>query len=403
MCVIRLWRNCIYEDASLSISRIRQSLKVILVIKLGLSPDADYLYQKGLIITDDVAVDPILDFGLYRDAIVNIIRNSYPKFAIGIFGDWGTGKTTLMNSVDRKLQNDTDLFIVRFETWRYEREEQFALIPLLKSIAFALPDDPILHELKQKLKRGGINLLKKTPDIASSLVSNFLGDHAKISQVAVDAFRKEFNTKLELLAEVDRDTLYFDGFEDIRSEIKRIRAKKPTFRIIVFVDDLDRCSPKKTLEILESVKVFLGMEGFIYVIGISHDTITNLIDIEYEKTGVKGKQYIKKMIQIPITLPKWNTQDIINLVRDFVEKGITDDKYKQALDENIDLISTAIENNPREIKRFLNNFIVAYEIFSPKKNVVPKRIVGNTSSTIEMGFLLRSSNKIGKNNFSRSI
>ena len=105
------------------------------------------------------------------------------------------------------------------------------------------------------------------------------------------------------------------------------------------------------------------------------------------------------MIQIPITLPKWNTQDIINLVRDFVEKGITDDKYKQALDENIDLISTAIENNPREIKRFLNNFIVAYEIFSPKKNDT-KRIVGNTSSTIEMGFFLRSSNKIGEKNFS---
>ena len=61
--------------------------------------DDDELYQKGLIITDDIAIDPILDFNSYRDAIVNIVRKSYPKFTIGIFGDWGTGKTTLMNSI----------------------------------------------------------------------------------------------------------------------------------------------------------------------------------------------------------------------------------------------------------------------------------------------------------------
>jgi hypothetical protein len=45
-------------------------------------------YQKGLIITGDITRDPILDFNLYRDAIVKIVRNSFPKFSIGIFGDW---------------------------------------------------------------------------------------------------------------------------------------------------------------------------------------------------------------------------------------------------------------------------------------------------------------------------
>ena len=103
--------------------------------------DAPDLYQKGLIITDDIAIDPILDFNLYRNAIANIIQNSYPKFTIGIFGDWGTGKTTLMNSIDKALQNDNNIITVQFETWRYEREEQFILIPLLKTIAFSLPEE----------------------------------------------------------------------------------------------------------------------------------------------------------------------------------------------------------------------------------------------------------------------
>jgi uncharacterized protein YjbI with pentapeptide repeats/GTPase SAR1 family protein len=333
-------------------------------------------YQRGLIITDDIAIHPILDFNLYTDAIVKIIKGSFPKFTIGLFGDWGTGKTTLMNSIYAKLQNGNHAVrptLVRFETWRYEREEQFALIPLLKTIAFALPNEKQFQPLKQKLKRGAIGFLKKTPDIVSSIISKYSENAGKIAEEAIDSFRKEFNSKVELLAEVDKDTLYFDGFEDIQNEIKDIRQKNSAFRIVVFIDDLDRCSPTKTLEVLESIKVFLGMEGFVYVIGLSHDIVTKLIDIEYKETGVKGEQYIKKMIQIPITLPKWDNKDIAKLIQDFKDKELIHKNYRDMIDQ--ELISIAVENNPRELKRFLNNFIVAFEIFNSVKNFKAKELL----------------------------
>jgi KAP family P-loop domain/TIR domain len=204
----------------------------------------------------------------------------------------------------------------------------------------------------------------------SSIVSKYVAEEAgTITKEMLDSFKKEFNSKVELLAEIDRDTLYFDGFEDVKNEIRKLRKKNPGFRMIVFIDDLDRCSPTNALEVLESIKVFLGMEGFVYIVGISHGIITKLIDIAYEKSGIKGEEYVKKMIQIPISLPKWDKEDIVKLVKDFVIKGITHDKYKKVIDQNIFLISTAIENNPREIKRFLNNFIVAFEIFSPSGNI----------------------------------
>jgi hypothetical protein len=71
---------------------------------------------------------------------------------------------------------------------------------------------------------------------------------------------------------------------------------------------------------------------------------------------VKGEQYIKKIIQIPITLPKWDNKDIAKLIQDFIDKKLIHDDYKPMID--LDLISTAVETNPREVKRFLNNFIV---------------------------------------------
>ncbi|MFZ0515375.1 MAG: hypothetical protein WAM14_27505, partial [Candidatus Nitrosopolaris sp.] len=111
-------------------------------------------------------------------------------------------------SIYKTLQNDNNSILARFETWRYEREEQFALIPLLKTIAFAIPNEKQFQNLKQKLKRGAINFLKKTPDIVSSIISKHVSEEAgTIIAAAIDSFREEFNSKLELLAELDRGAL----------------------------------------------------------------------------------------------------------------------------------------------------------------------------------------------------
>jgi predicted KAP-like P-loop ATPase len=89
------------------------------------------------------------------------------------------------------------------------------------------------------------------------IISKYIGDQdGRITQVVINSFKVEFNSKVEVLNEIDRDTLYFDGFEEIRKEINNLRNENPYFRIIDFIDDLDRCSPKKTIEILETIKVF---------------------------------------------------------------------------------------------------------------------------------------------------
>jgi len=347
----------------------------------------DELFQRGLILTDDIAIHPILDFNLYRDAIVNIVKNSYPKFTMGIFGDWGAGKTTLINSIDKALQTEKDLIIVRLEAWRYKRE-QFALVSMLKTIAYALPAEKQFEDLRQKLETSAINFLKKTPDILTSIITKYVSEEDEISQEMFDSFKKEFNSKIQLIAELDRDAVYFDGFEEIRKEIKNLRLDNPAFRIIVFVDDLDKCSPKKALEILEFIRVFHDIEGFIYIIGISQDMMVKLSDIENNETSIEGEHYIKNLIQVPITLPKWSNQDIVKLVRDFIKKGMIHERFKEVVDKNIELISVAVDNNPREIKRFLNNFIVAYEIFSSKKNFEAKNLIFSSKKNFEAKELL---------------
>ena len=347
----------------------------------------DKVFQKGLILTDDIADDPILDFNLYADAIANIIRNSQPRFTIGIFGDWGTGKTTLINAVDKILQTDKDLIRVRLEAWRY-KQEQFPLVSLLKSIAFALPTEKQFEVLKQKLETSAINFLKKTPDILTSIISKYASEEDEISNEMFDTFKNELNSKIQLIAELDRDTVYFDGLDEIKKEIRNLLLENPAFRIIVFVDDLDKCSPKKALEILELIRIFHDIDGFVYIIGISHDMIIKLSNVENSKTSIDGEHFIKKLIQIPITLPIWSNQDIVNLVKDLIKKGMIHDKFRDLIEKNIDPISVAIDNNPREIKRFLNNFFVAHEIFSGKKNFEANQLIFSGKKNFEAKELL---------------
>ena len=326
--------------------------------------DDDKLAQRVMIITDDVTNTPILDFDQYSETIVNIVRYSHPKFSLGIYGEWGTGKTTLMKVVENKL-NDISLksehiLTVWFNAWRYEREDQFAIIALLKSIAFAMGEHPLYNKVKPILLRA-VKIVTK--GFLSEVAAKFIGEKG------VDEFYKSLLPKFDLLAEVDKDTIYFDGIYKIEREMRNIINSYPSSRVVVFIDDLDRCSPKKALEVLESVKVFLGIDGFVYIMGISHETIAKLISAEYEKSGIKGEQYIKKIIQIPIAIQHWNVDDVKLLVRNLLDGNIIPRKYYEIVEGNLDAIAKAIEPNPREVKRFLNNFIVAYEIHSGNKRI----------------------------------
>src|SRR5208283_2756492 len=94
-------------------------------------PIADYK-----IILDSPATNPALGFDNAATALKDIIERSRPQFAIGIFGTWGSGKTTLMHAIEKKL-DPAKTIPVQFSAWRYEREPHL-IVPLLDTIREAL-------------------------------------------------------------------------------------------------------------------------------------------------------------------------------------------------------------------------------------------------------------------------
>ena len=314
------------------------------------------------ILIDGVEEIPTHDFNSLSATISNIIRSSTPHFTIGIYGEWGTGKTTLMKSIERNLVNNDILanqqkiLPIWFNAWKFEREENLATVSLLKTVAYAMANHEKFDGLSKTIFKGltivGKDLMQQ---IALQVVSK-----------KEDIGNKEFDEKMDYLNKLYRDSVYYQGLDKIREHMEAIREEDKNCRVVIFIDDLDRCSPTKALEVLESIKLFLDIEGFVFVIGLSHKTVTQLISNAYQITGVKGDDYIKKIIQIPIKIPSWSKESIIDLIDNSIAPRLNSD-YTKFLSQNSAMIAKVVDYNPRQLKRFINNVIIAFETFASKK------------------------------------
>ena len=319
--------------------------------------------QAQAILIDDVEEAPTHDFISLSKTISNLIRNSIPHFTIGIYGEWGTGKTTLMKSIESNLQNtesftnDKKVLTMWFNAWKYEREDSLATVSLLKTVGYSMAGHPRFDTLSKTIFRG------------LTIVSKDMMEHIAMEVVAKQnsANDEEIDQKMDYLNKMYRDSVYYEGLDKIKREIHAIRNEDPECRVVIFIDDLDRCSPAKALEILESIKLFLDIEGFVFVIGLSHKTVTQLISHEYKATGIRGEDYIKKIIQIPIRIPSWSKESIIDLINHSIAPRLNSD-YTKFLCQNSVMVARVVDYNPRQLKRFINNVIVAFETFASKKD-----------------------------------
>jgi len=318
--------------------------------------------QAQAILIDDVEEAPTHDFISLSKTISNLIRNSTPHFTVGIYGEWGTGKTTLMKSIEVNLQGvdsyegGQKILPIWFNAWKYEREDNLATVSLLKTVGYAMAGHQRFDTLSKTIFKG-LTIVSK--DMMQQIAMQVVTKQNTIDDEDIDQ-------KMDYLNKLYRDSVYYEGLDKIKEEMQSIREKDPECRVVIFIDDLDRCSPNKALEVLESIKLFLDLEGFVFVIGLSHKTVTQLITRAYETTGIKGEDYIKKIIQIPIKIPSWSKESIIDLIDNSIAPRLNSD-YTKFLSQNSAMIAKVVDYNPRQLKRFINNVIIAFETFASKQ------------------------------------
>jgi predicted KAP-like P-loop ATPase len=302
----------------------------------------------------------LFKFDRYVGPLISILTDPEQKtpFTIGIFGPWGSGKSSVLNILNEKLATDQykNQFVrVEFNPWLY-RTEGNMLIPLLNSLRDALEEDP-QNRFFESVKKLGEILFRLGADV---LLKSLTAD-----QVSLE--------KLEKLEKV-----YVEERGKTDSIVRRLRkllvaelaaVNKSGAKVVVFIDDLDRCEPADIINVLEAVKLFLDLEHVFVIFALDREVVTRGIQIRYkdfkfedDRAAAIGSEYIEKMIQLPIELFPLDQEQISGFL-----EGLCPKDANAKLQGAIKLLRTMASPNPRRIKRLLNSFAVVRSLVDQEK------------------------------------
>ena len=297
-----------------------------------------------------------LGFDTYSEVLSNAVRGTQGPFTIGIFGEWGTGKTSLMRMIKDNLDTDSDVITVWFNAWKYEKEEH-PIVPLIATIVHQLESN---KKFIAKLADTGKSFIKALRAVAYGLSAKSKVKVPGFAEIEASLVAKDIIDREEKLTPdplLDR-SLYYDAFEALENCNRQTKIK-----IVVIIDDLDRCLPDLAIKLLESIKLVLSQPGFIFILGVARKVLEGYLKHRYEKeyglTDFESNYYLDKIVQLPFHIPPH--QDRMENFTDTLLEQI-DAKYKKEFEGILLFCGEASRCNPRAIIRLVNNIMIDHAI-----------------------------------------
>jgi len=364
------------------------------------STDSHMSNELSQLLNDSEADKDLLDFSPYTETLLDIVRDekNHGPLVIGLFGTWGSGKTSLMRFVERGLQIPSpsqapQFRVVWFDAWKYEKEESLWRALLLR-VVDALRDrneegaDITSSRCRQRIENLEQRLYR---DVEWEEKAGMTIDWAKLGRFGLGgviklsfAFVPGLSNLVEAVKSAQGALGKAEGVNDLfdtfrrnvithhQAQLNSIEQFQNEFgklvqqyvlsqnqRLVVFIDDLDRCLPEKAIEVLEAIKLFLDVKGCIFLLGLDQDVIARGIKVKYRgfasasvndqsEIPIDGVQYLEKIIQLPFRLPKIEPQEMKPFIKSLLE--FSDVRCA-------DVFAEGLETNPRKVKRAINIFL----------------------------------------------
>lgn len=311
--------------------------------------------------------------------------------AIGVHSPWGGGKSTVLNLLEAELADQKRYVVIRTDPWQYDDHEDVRgdlIVEVLDQLAETFKD----HAAS---KDRVTDLVKR---LSWTRIGLALGKGALTMQWDPDELLTAFTPRGR------SDDRSMAGFKD---EFGKLVAGLPDVeRVVVLVDDLDRCLPPAVMASLEAIKLFLAVPKMTFVIAADQEMVRDSIAVslgETNRSGAFAVRYLEKIVQLPITLPRLapadaeayigllisasdgaEGEDLRNLSTHCADRrreglspllGDLDDLDWKPTGHSLALAAQLAEGlssdrlaNPRQIKRFLNAFGVRTAV-SQTRNV----------------------------------
>lgn len=357
---------------------------------------------EGQALSDAYSQIDLLGYSDYVEALANFITSPKTKkpITIGIDAAWGGGKTTLMRLLEKRLSPSKEkgkahkhINTVWFDAWKYDQQEMLWAAMVLEIL------EQVRKQFSVKQKTGwffrlnskrfdwGTFFLSLFKTILIAFVLSALGFGA--FSLLVSLLGKTWADTLEwlkdytkVLAALGLVSLLYTIFKDVLKLIVfpfnlgiSQYAKKPNYKerigflnkftedfkyiissitqkgewpLVVFIDDLDRCSPTKSAEVIEAMNLLLDSEHCVFILGVDTAMLSRSIqakykniqpffeDSEYTSRLGLGRHFLEKIIQIDFHIPRPAPKHFSNFIdaqlgqTTSVEKKTTDKEQSEA-------------------------------------------------------------------------
>ena len=349
------------------------------------------------ILDDRPAEVDALGFAPYRDTLVEIVAgpDTHTPLTIGIFGTWGAGKTTLLQLVEKRLRAE-GMPTLWLNVWQLSNEDELwnaflqaivnkvrAETPWHRRLRFntrllwcrvdwlALPRQIVLYGWRALVAIAPVALARLLPAEEGSQAAVRAGGGLASAALGLYLVARPFIEAVRQGVSVD-----FGGLLKTSPYQERIRALDqfkehfedmvealvgPDGRVVVFIDDLDRCPPERVVQVLDAIKLFVDIPRGVYILGLDRNIVEQAVKIKYkgyQDQDEQAREYLEKIIQLPFMLPPIDAADM----RAFVERLVPHLPDSRCAD----VFALGLAPNPRQVKRTVNVFLLVWELSRQK-------------------------------------
>lgn len=323
---------------------------------------------------DNETSQDLLGFKVHADLIQDVLKHrDLLPMTIGLFGDWGSGKTSVMQMLRDALGDDKNpgIACLYFNSWLFEGYDD-AKAAIISSVLMQLGEH---KKFGPKLRDGAVSLLKSVnwmrvarmgvqhvalpalsayftggasliPSLAGSAKALFTGGENNASP-DIAAKEEIGSEKLDWESLIRKDGTNSEPLDvrTFRDRFEDLIEKSDIETLVILVDDLDRCSPERVLDNLEAIKLFLSVKKTAFVIGADPRIVRHAIAHRYRTQGVQQSEsdtsakgelvtdYLEKLIQVPYHLPRLSpseTQTYMALL--FSQRDLSRELFSKCID-----------------------------------------------------------------------
>ena len=313
----------------------------------------------------NIAEPPFNNDQLGRKNIAENLKKVLLNTELNVFSitaPWGCGKTYFIENLIKTLEEDS--INILYNAWESDFYDS-PLIPLLVELLNKLESINSKTELEKDIK-----FAKKIAKNICNKTSFQIGVNIGVASCSANfnpnkkMFKSEYIEIKNLI-------------QDFKKKLNNIQEKLNK-KIIIFIDELDRCNPLYTIRTLEIIKHFFGISNIVFVLALDKSQIENSVRTVFGVEQGTESSYLRKFIDAEFQLPQYSSKEFISLhllrLKDKIEYFIDNGKYynldlqNNKPDEFIQLcdfifiIANLIGFSLRDIEKFFTRFSLTLDI-----------------------------------------